>query len=317
LTSQLLAFARRQALSPRTFEVAKRLDEVRDMLQTVVGSGVTIEIVMAEDCCVVCADPNQFETAMVNLIVNGRDAMDGQGSMTVKIAPTDHIPATRAHCRADGSFVCVQITDTGHGIEPDLINRIFEPFFTTKAVGQGTGLGLSQVFGFAKQSGGEIRVESQVGAGTTFILYLPRAASAPADLQPSVQESQVGDRRGMILVVEDNKDVGEFASQLIKDFGFETCWMPTGAAALEYLNDNPNTVSAVFTDVVMPGMSGVELATELRTRLPALPVILTSGYSHVLAEEGSHGFTLIHKPYSADAVARALDAAVADRQLLH
>jgi PAS domain S-box-containing protein len=314
LTSQLLAFARRQALSPRTFEVAKRLDEVREMLHTVVGSRVIIDVVADEDCCVVCADPNQFETAMVNMIVNGRDAMDGEGTITIKIAPTDHIPATRGHCRADGSFVCLQIKDTGHGIEADQLDRIFDPFFTTKDVGQGTGLGLSQVFGFAKQSGGEIRVESEVGAGTTFILYLPRAPSDAADLEPAADESEVVDRNGMILVVEDNKDVGEFASQLIEDFGYKTCWVPTGAAAIEYLAENPDTVSAVFTDVVMPGMSGVELATELGKRLPGLPVILTSGYSHVLAEEGSHGFTLIHKPYSADAVARALDAAVADKQ---
>jgi DNA-binding NtrC family response regulator len=155
-------------------------------------------------------------------------------------------------------------------------------------------------------------VQSEVGVGTTFTLYLPRAASDASEAEPSGGESQAGERRGLILVVEDNKDVGEFASQLIEDFGYRTCWVPTAAAALEYLHNDPGSVSAVFSDVVMPGMSGVELATELRIRMPSLPVILTSGYSHVLAEEGSHGFTLIHKPYSADTVARALDAALAD-----
>jgi CheY-like chemotaxis protein len=217
----------------------------------------------------------------------------------------------RGHCRAEGAFVCVQVTDTGHGIEPDQLDRVFDPFFTTKVVGQGTGLGLSQVFGFAKQSGGEVRVESEVGVGTTFTLYLPRATPDASEVEPASDQSQAGDRDGLILVVEDNKDVGEFASELIEDFGYRTFWVPTAMAALDYLRDNGGKVSAVFTDVVMPGMSGVELAAELRARFPSLPVILTSGYSHVLAEEGDHGFTLIHKPYSADSVAKALDVALA------
>ncbi len=314
LTSQLLAFARRQALSPRTFDVVKHLEGVREMLTTVVGSRVNIEIVADEGGCFVHADPNQFETAMVNMIVNARDAMNGEGSITVHVASTDHIPPVRGHARAEGSFVCVQIVDTGHGIEPEQLERVFDPFFTTKAVGQGTGLGLSQVFGFAKQSGGEVRVQSTLGSGTTFTVYLPRAAPVSPDAQNFGGEREPADRRGLILVVEDNKDVGEFASQLIEDFGYRTCWVPSAGGALEYLEENPDEVSAVFTDVVMPGMSGVELANELRGRVPALPVILTSGYSHVLAEEGTHGFTLIHKPYSAESVARALDAALAEKK---
>jgi CheY-like chemotaxis protein/anti-sigma regulatory factor (Ser/Thr protein kinase) len=306
-----LAFARRQSLKPRTFDVVEQLEGISEMLQSVSGSGITIGIEAPEGRCFVNADPNQLETAVMNMVVNGRDAMQGEGRISITVAPADQIPSTRGHEAAAGAFVRICIEDKGCGIDPAQIDRIFDPFFTTKEVGQGTGLGLSQVFGFAKQSGGEIRVESEPGQGTTFTLYLPRAEADPRDLaRPADPGANKPPREGLVLVVEDNINVGEFASELISDLGYRTAWVPTAAAAIEFIDEHSGQVDVVFTDVVMPGMSGVELASRLRGRVPSLPVILTSGYSHVLAEEGSHGFPLVQKPYSAEMVAQALDEAL-------
>lgn len=314
LTSQLLAFARRQSLKPGTFDVVKQLEGISDVLRTVVGSRVSIDLQAAENCCFTHADPNQFETAVVNMMVNGRDAMQGEGRITIKVAPAAEIPSTRGHEATPGEFVCICFSDSGCGIDPQDIERIFDPFFTTKEVGQGTGLGLSQVFGFAKQSGGEILVDSEVGEGTTFMLYLPRAEADTAEaVLGSAEQDAEQPRDGLVLVVEDNNRVGEFASHLISDLGYRTVRVPTAAAAIKFLEEGQEQVDVVFTDVVMPGMSGVELASELRERMPSLPVILTSGYSHVLAEEGSHGFPLVQKPYSAEMVAQALNKALMRR----
>jgi CheY-like chemotaxis protein len=237
--------------------------------------------------------------------------MDGEGRITIKVEPIDRVPAVRGHEQLDGQFVAVSVKDSGSGIPADVLDRIFDPFFTTKAVGQGTGLGLSQVFGFTKQSQGEVTVDSEVGRGTSFTLYLPRVSpvreESDADAGPHRGKTE---GRGRVLVVEDNTQVGEFASQLIEDFGYETTWVSGGQAALDLL-EGGEAVDLVFSDVVMPGMSGVDLAEKLRQRFPSLPVILTSGYSHVLAEEGSHGFALIQKPYSAEGLAHALKQALA------
>jgi CheY-like chemotaxis protein len=212
-----------------------------------------------------------------------------------------------------GDFVALRVADTGHGIAPDQIDRIFEPFFTTKKVGQGTGLGLSQVFGFAQQSGGEVRVHSKVGEGTTFTLYLPRVA-APDDVDPASLHdfSALQPAKGRVLVVEDNAHVGEFATQLLADLGYETVLAQHGEMALQLI-DGGEEVDLMFTDVVMPGMSGVDLAREFKRRRPDVPVILASGYSHILAEQGAHGFPLLQKPYSVEALSRAIATALAGK----
>jgi CheY-like chemotaxis protein len=242
--------------------------------------------------------------------VNARDAMEGEGKLTISISASDDIPAKNGSEERTGEFVAIEVTDTGHGIDPDQLDRIFEPFFTTKQVGQGTGLGLSQVFGFAKQSGGEVRVESEPGAGTTFTLYLPKVAS-PEEAEGSEAETHVVTRsaKGRVLVVEDNAHVGEFATQLLADLGYETVLAPDAEAALKLIEDGER-VDVMFTDVVMPGMSGVDLAKEFQRRRPGVPVVLASGYSHILAEEGAHGFPLLQKPYSVDALSKAIRAAL-------
>ena len=202
------------------------------------------------------------------------------------------------------------IADSGEGIAAEDVQRIFEPFFTTKAVGEGTGLGLSQVIGFAKQSGGDIRVDSRVGEGTTFTLYLPRAYPEGAAATVAPEERRSDGEGACVLVVEDNEQVGAFATQALQELGFASVLATDGARALAELERGCERFQVVFSDVVMPGMSGVELAGEVRRRHPALPVVLTSGYSHVLAQNGTHGFELLHKPYSVEQLSRVLTKAM-------
>jgi PAS domain S-box-containing protein len=306
LTSQLLAFARRQSLDPVVFDVVQRVHSVTEMLRPVMGSRIQVEVRAECSPCYTEADITQLETAILNMSVNARDAMDGEGKLTIFISSVDGLPASNGSEEREGEFVALTVADTGHGIEPDQLDRIFEPFFTTKEVGHGTGLGLSQVFGFAKQSGGEVRVDSEQGKGTTFTLYLPKVDSPVQTEGSEIDVSSVTHpAKGRVLVVEDNAHVGEFATQLLADLGFQTVLAANAQAALQLI-DNGEHVDLMFTDVVMPGMSGVELAKEFRRKRPGVPVVLASGYSHILAQEGAHGFPLLHKPYSVDALSKAL-----------
>jgi PAS domain S-box-containing protein len=306
LTSQLLAFARRQPLKPEIFDVGQRIAAMRQIIETSVGAPVHVKI-DAEAAGFVNADANQFETAVLNLVINARDAMPAGGDLSVTTHLVGKLPAVRGHGGATGTFVAVRVADTGSGIAPETVQQIFEPFFTTKALNKGTGLGLSQVHGFAKQSGGEIDVDSRVGTGTAFTLYLPLAkgeyvTSAMPDVLPVPLRTQ------RVLLVEDNDTVGEFARELLQELGQIVTWVQNGEAALALLEEAPGKFDLVFTDVVMPGMNGVELAQAIALRWPTLRVVLTSGYSHVLAQEGSHGFTLLRKPYAVEGLLGVLQA---------
>ena len=311
LTGQLLAFARRQALRPEVFEVGASLRAVAEMLDSVTGARITVDAQIPDEPCFIRADLSQFETALINMAVNARDAMSGEGTLTLRLLGGRPMPAIRGHAGSRSTFAAVSLSDTGAGIAPDVLPRIFEPFFTTKDIGKGTGLGLSQVFGFAKQSGGDVDVSSKRGDGTTFTLYLPQVEGEPekADEAPR-------DERGLegaslcVLVVEDNVEVGRFATQILEDLGHKTVWATNAEEALQEVEKIPFRFDAVFSDVVMPGMGGIALARELERRMPDLPVVLTSGYSHVLAQEGVHGFDLIQKPYSVEQLSGVLRKAV-------
>jgi len=310
LTSQLLAFARRQSLKPEVFDVRTRLGGVAEMLDSVTGARISITTDLPEKPCVVTADVNQFETALVNMTVNARDAMDGEGTLTIAVRCGEAMPPIRGHGGSAGPFVTVSLTDTGSGIAADDLARIFEPFFTTKEVGKGTGLGLSQVFGFAKQSGGDVSVESEPGR-TTFSLFLPETEQAELTAARPDADTTGKEGEGLcVLVVEDNVEVGRFSTQMLAEFGYDTVWVSSAEEAIKRLGDDGDGFDVVFSNVVMPGMGGLELAKYVRQKLPAMPVILASGYSHVLAQEGSHGFDLLHKPYSADELTSALREAV-------
>ena len=307
LTGQLLAFARRQPLQPEVFDIGARLRGLGQIVSATLGAAVDFELGLPEEPQLVFADPSQFETAVLNMIINARDAMPRGGAIRVSCGHASGVPAVRGHAPAKGDFVTVSISDTGTGMSADVLLRVFEPFFTTKDVDKGTGLGLSQVYGFAKQSSGEIDVKSAVGEGTTFTLYLPRAAGvAPSAAEPASAAGAADLRARRILLVEDNEGVGHFARQLLTELGQTVTWAGDAQAALYILQDRSDAFDVVFTDVVMPGMSGVELAQQVSQRWPRIEVILTSGYSHILVEEGAHGFPLLKKPYSIDGLMAVL-----------
>ena len=300
LTGQLLAFARRQPLRPEAFDIAARIRGLEQIISASLGSPIKVVMGLPDDLGLVKADPNQFETAVLNIVINARDAMPSGGTLRINARPAKAPDAN--------SFVAVAIEDDGTGMDAATIERIFEPFFTTKALNKGTGLGLSQVYGFVKQSGGEIEVESKPGKGTTFTLLLPGAdeealppAQTDEELKPldSLEPSRV-------LLIEDNEKVGEFATGMLTELGQKVTWCRDAASALELLGKKRADFDLVFSDIVMPGMDGVELAEEVRKRWPDMPVVLTSGYSHALIEQGNHGFELLQKPYSMDALVRTL-----------
>jgi PAS domain S-box-containing protein len=311
LTNQLLAFARRQPLKPQVFEVGQQVRSVADLVRPILGSRIGLEVQIDDRARFVKVDVTQFETALVNLAVNARDAMQGQGTVAVRVDDADAIPALRGDAARRGQFVRITVADTGEGISPDHVDQIFEPFFTTKEVGRGTGLGLSQVYGFVQQSGGNIAVRSAAGEGSEFTLYLPRCDTpAAAAAEPADEISVASTTRAHVLVVEDNEEVGQFSTETLNDLGYATTWVSSADAALTTLAGNDLGFDVVFTDVIMPGMNGVELAQTIRERHPGLPVVLTSGYSEVLASEGTHGFELLKKPYSVEALSRMLRKAI-------
>lgn len=314
LTGQLLAFARRQALSPQVFDAAARLAAMAEMLDTATGARIQVSLELPSAPCHVHADLGQLETAVINLMLNGRDALAGQGTLRLRLEADQAIPTLRGQPGRAGPFAAISVIDAGMGIAPHLLERIFDPFFTTKAAGQGTGLGLSQVFGFAQQSGGDVQVTSAEGQGTTFTLYLPQVSAALAQA-PAVaaQPAPQGDRQ-RVLVVEDNPDVGGFTAQILRDHGYQISWAVCAEDALAQIATAAIPFDAVFSDVMMPGMGGLALARELRHSQPRLPVILTSGYSEAIAEEGHQGFPFLAKPYSAEQVCQMLGEVLGEQR---
>ena len=313
LTSQLLAFARQQPLSPEVFNVDTHVQGVVDLVRPLLGMQMEIR---HERCgntgCFAEADISQFEAALVNLVINARDAMNACGPLTIKVQEVDTVPAGLGHGPRSGGFVAISVADTGCGIAPNKLQAIFEPFYTTKEVGKGTGLGLSQVFGFSKQSGGEVEVRSELGIGSVFTLYLPCAESLPASkaMAPTLGSGGVGN--GLrLLVVEDNETLAEMTCEILDALNYQTTWVPSGAAALELLARKIGQFDLVFSDVIMPGINGIELAKEVRKGYPTLPVVLASGYNTVVDEEGTHGFELIAKPYTSDTLVRVFRSVIA------
>jgi two-component system NtrC family sensor kinase len=307
LTTQLLAFARRQTLKPEVFDVGQSVQTLSSMIGTLTGSPIEIITYVPDQPCFIDADAGQFETALINMAVNARDAMGGRGRLTLTVRTVPKLPAPAAEATSPHGYVAVSVDDTGVGIPQDQFGRIFEPFFTTKEVGQGTGLGLSQVFGFTKQSGGEVMVASEVGKGSSFTLYLPRVSGdarpqpAAADDAPAVEGEGLS-----VLVVEDNDEVGTFASAALAELGYTTRLVGNAADALAELTRHADAFDVVFSDVVMPGMTGIDLAREIGRRHFGLPVVLTSGYSQALSQNGSDGFNLLQKPYSIEQLSRVL-----------
>jgi CheY-like chemotaxis protein len=304
LTSQLLAFARRQPLKPEPINLNNLLDGMGDLITRTLGERVEVRLELTAEPCSILADRNQLEAAVLNISANARDAMPAGGRLTI---------GTRV-VREDGKpMVGIEFTDTGIGMDEDTLEHVFEPFFTTKKTGKGTGLGLSQVYGFAQQSGGEVRASSSPGVGTTLLMLLPCAEVEEASGTES-QEPRTELRGSFsILIVEDNEEVGAFAEALLVDLGHSTRRARSGEEALAMLQHSRFDI--VFSDVVMPGMGGLKLAQILAEEQPDLPVVLATGYSNEIAQSGSNGRPVILKPYRVETLARALHTALGSQPL--
>jgi PAS domain S-box-containing protein len=296
LTGQLLSFARRQSVNPQAIDFADRITAIREVLDAGVGSSVRLALDIDRDVWPIRTDASELETALLNLVINARDAMPDGGTVTVSARNVvlDETLLT-------GEFVAIDIADTGLGIPSDVVDKIFEPFFTTKPIGKGTGLGLSQVHGFAHQAGGTVKVASELGKGTTFTILLPRGTDAP---ERETAEAAPFRGSGTVLLVEDNPDVALVSIGLLEQLGFHVRRVPDAESALRELEQNG--VDFVFTDIVMPGkMDGLSLAHHLRQIRPGLPILLATGYSEAAA--GVRGdFPILRKPYEIHELSEAI-----------
>jgi signal transduction histidine kinase/CheY-like chemotaxis protein len=281
LTQSLLAFSRQQPLAPKPLDVNRTVAEMSRILRSTLGEQITIETVLAGGLWPALIDQSQLESAALNLAINARDAMPNGGKLTIETANAflDEAYARSDASVAPGPYVLLALTDTGAGMPAQVVEKAFDPFFTTKAVGHGTGLGLSQVHGFVKQSGGHVKIYSEPGRGTTVKLYLPRSralAGAPGEsAEPAPQDAAAGT---WVLVVEDEAAVREFASNALRDLGYCTREAADGSAALELLQAHPE-IELLLTDVVMPGMSGRQLGEQALALRPDLKVLYMTGYT--------------------------------------
>ena len=308
LTSRLLAFARRQPLNPEPVDVNRLAAGLSDLLQRTLGERIALETVSTPGLWLARADRAELESALVNVAINARDAMSDGGRLTIETA---NVWLDEEYVRAltepvpPGQYVMVAVADTGHGMDQATLDRVFEPFFTTKGVGKGTGLGLSQVYGFVRQSGGHIRIYSEPNAGTTIKLYLPRELDPQANASP-VQVEAVGEGGAeTILVVEDHEGLREYSTSVLRELGYEVLEAPTGDEALELLRTRQD-VQLLFTDVVLPGMNGRQLADEALSVRPDLKILFTTGYTrNAIVHNGQldRGVDLISKPFTFAALA--------------
>ena len=307
LTRQLLAFARRSSHEPVAFVLQERAAEIQGLLDRATRGDIETVVTAPRDVWPMRADVNALEIALINLAVNARDAMPKGGRIHVGAANVAFRQRDK-QTGLTGDFVALSVRDTGAGIEAEHLGRIFEPFYTTKPAGKGTGLGLSQVYGFANQSGGAVTVTSRPGVGSTFTLYLPRSdqpGPAPAGAAPLRETPD----QGRLLLVEDNQYVAEVAKEMLAAAGYDVTRTSSAEEALAALDGGARFDLALSDVVLENGMSGLDLAQELRRRLPDLPVVLMTGYSEALATGDGHGFTVLAKPFGQSEITAALRAA--------
>ena len=309
LTQRLLAFSRQQPLVPEAIDINKLVSGMSDLLRHSIGADIRLEAVLAGGLWRTHADPNQLENVILNLAVNARDAMPEGGRLTLE-TQNAHLDEryTAAHPGiASGQYVLLAVTDTGTGMPPAVIAKAFDPFFTTKEIGKGTGLGLSQVYGFVRQSGGHVKIYSELGQGTSIKIYLPRLTGVPETASTSEHEQNLplGESREVILVVEDEPTVRQFSVEALRELGYQVIEAEGAAAALRLLDAHPEIV-LMFTDVVMPDINGARLAEEARRRRPDLKILFTTGYTrNAVVHNGvlDPGVEMLGKPFSLDALA--------------
>ncbi len=309
LTRQLLAFSRRQSLAPEAVDLAHRISRMRELLDRSLRGDVHVEVQFADDLWPVEVDPGELELVILNLAVNARDAMPEGGTILLQAsnAPDEQVLGQR------GDFVRLAVIDSGTGIPDDVRGRVFDPFFTTKEIGKGSGLGLAQVYGFARQSGGTVWIDTECERGTSVVLLLPRATSVPdapgqAGMQVEVA-AQVS--AGNVLLVDDDEAVAALVGEMLQHLGFTVTLATSAAAALGALV-NGRKVDIVFSDVMMPGgMNGVELAREIRTKHRDIPVLLTSGYAEAAKKTADEeGVYVLAKPYRLEELSQAIKDAM-------
>ncbi|MBR0691992.1 ATP-binding protein [Bradyrhizobium lablabi] len=312
LTGQLLAFSRRQRLHPKLVSANELIDEFQGLIRQAVGGACEIKLRIDERLWLCHLDPALLETALLNLALNGRDAMPDGGVLEIETRNVVLDKGAVAGC-LPGPYVRISVTDNGCGMPPDVRDRVFEPFFTTKEVGKGTGLGLSMVYGFVRQSDGHVTIESAPGAGTTVALYLPGATQRPEAKVEAIQAEATPGGSGQILMVEDNEDLLDVTSQMLTTLGYQVLCARNGAEAIRIL-ESGRDIKLLFSDVVMPsGMNGVELAREARRLSKGIKILLTSGYAGEVMERyrAVNEFPIIDKPFRLKDLARCL------RSILH
>jgi len=303
LTRQLLAFSRRQAMNPKVVDLQKTVEAFRDVLASSARGNIELNIDVKPDIWPVAIDVSEFELVLVNLVVNARDAMPQGGTITMS-ATNAELLGHETPDALTGKFVGITVADTGVGIPPEIISKVFEPFFTTKGPDKGTGLGMSQAYGFAHQSGGAIVIASEIDHGTDVTIYLPRAKGRPTKLvKPEMTEAEPGQGE-TILLVEDNAEVKSVATGMLEQLNYRIHAVETAAQALEVF-ESGQPIDLVFTDVMLPGdVDGVTLAKTIKERYPGVPVLLTSGYAKALGSQ--HELPILRKPYQISALGKAI-----------
>lgn len=311
LTHRLLAFSRRQTLDPQRVDINGLISTVEDLLVRTLGEQVSLGLVLGPDLWPTRTDPNQLESAILNLAINARDAMPSGGQLTIETSnvAVDWVHKAGPDRVAIGDYVLVSVSDTGSGMAPDVLAKVFDPFFTTKPIGQGTGLGLSMVYGFVRQSGGHVGIYSEPGMGTTVKLYLPRLEDVTAP-EPQVEEAGpaplgAGER---VLLVEDDPQVRMLVRTVLEELGYQAMEAVDGQTALPILESDAR-INLLITDVGLPGINGRQLAEMARERRPDLPVLFITGYAANAAERASFlapGMRMISKPFPLDGLARTV-----------
>ncbi len=313
LASQLLAFGRRQPLEPKVVNAGKLVTGMEDLLRRSIGEAVQIDTRIAGDLWNAFVDPAQVENALLNLAINARDAMDGVGTLTIAL---ENVELTVADTEVEdvhpGEYVLICVSDTGGGMPAEVLEQAFEPFFTTKGEGKGSGLGLSMVYGFVKQSGGHITIESEPGSGTTVRLYLPRISQDEED-EPAAQLAPAIGGSETILVVEDDEAVRSTVTEILQELGYHVVAAQDATSAMQIL-ELGTEIDLLFTDVVMPGpVRSPDLARAVRLRAPQTAVLFTSGYTDGSIVHGGRldpGVDLLPKPYSRETLAKRIREAL-------
>jgi CheY-like chemotaxis protein len=315
LTSQLLAFSRKQILKPKVLHLNKVLSETEKMLRRIIGEDIDLQTILDPDLLRIKADPGQIEQIILNLAVNARDAMPHGGNLTIR---TENVVVEEDDCKImnearPGTYVCLSIEDTGVGMDKDMLGKIFEPFFTTKEPGVGTGLGLSTVYGIVKQHEGWVHVYSEPGYGSIFHVYLPALIGRePLRMKEPVSLEKFQGAGERVLLVEDEEGVRRFAKKALEKNGFVVFEAANALQALSLYDREMGNFDLIFTDVVLPDINGVQLASQLREKSPELHIILCSGYSYISSQWSiirERGFHFIKKPYNTYDLLQALKEA--------